>query len=284
MSSFSRFQDINQKRGIANQKSNGSFIFKGYPTISITGTSNETVTASVVNRQEKDSAYIYTQKDTPLKVGSVWSAKGLHWLISEEIVIIKDVSWNKYTAILCNVEIDGLWGYFLSPEKSYINVALKQEVLLQSQQKPILVLGEDRLNINDKFMVKDRAWMVQEKDNFDPTGITYYSLTATTISKAAAAEGVMTLNEEITTPVKSSTRQTLVVKEEPSDKTMFFIPNRKITFTTQQGYFKADTEVKIHSLKEKEVIFSIPLGVDRCCIQVKQDYKLVQYVLEREDK
>jgi hypothetical protein len=58
---------------------------------------------------------------------------------------------------LCNVEINGLWGYFLSAEKSYIRVALKEDVVLQSQQKPILVLGKDILNINDKFMIKDRA-------------------------------------------------------------------------------------------------------------------------------
>ena len=71
MSSFSRFQDINQKRGIANSKTNSSFIFNGYPTTSILGTSGDEVTASVVNRQEKDLAYIYTHIDQELPVGSV---------------------------------------------------------------------------------------------------------------------------------------------------------------------------------------------------------------------
>ena len=60
-------------------------------------------------------------------------------------------------AFLCNVEVNGLWGYFLSPEKTHINVALREEVLLQSQQKPILVLGKDVLGIGDKFSIKGRA-------------------------------------------------------------------------------------------------------------------------------
>ena len=109
MSSFSRFQDINQKRGIANQQTSSGFIMKGYPSISIkNAVTNEEQDACVVNRQEKDLAYIYTHLNKPIEVGSVWGAKGLKWLISEEIIIIKDVNWHKYTAFLCNVEVNGL--------------------------------------------------------------------------------------------------------------------------------------------------------------------------------
>ena len=72
MSSFSRFQDINQKRGIANQETNASFIIKGYPSISIKNAqTGEEQPASVVNRQEKDLAYIYTHINQPIEVGSV---------------------------------------------------------------------------------------------------------------------------------------------------------------------------------------------------------------------
>ena len=72
MSSFSRFKDINQKRGMINQETNTQFIVKGYPSILITNaTTNDEIAASVVNRQEKDMAYIYTHKDNPIDVGSV---------------------------------------------------------------------------------------------------------------------------------------------------------------------------------------------------------------------
>ena len=245
MSSFSRFQDINQKRGIANQKTNSSFIFNGYPTISILGTSGDEVTASVVNRQEKDLAYIYTHIDQELPVGSVWSAKGLHWLISEEIVIIKDVSWHKYEAILCNVEINGLWGYFRSPEESYINTVLKQDVVVQSQQKPILVLGEDVLSIGERFEVRGRGWMVQEKDNFDTAGITYYSLRASTLSKAEESD----VDFEIETV-------------QHRNNSMKLISGEKASFITEHGYFSTNcSRVEIVNRTKTQIDAIIPFGI-----------------------
>ena len=75
MSSFSRFQDLNKKRIVANQDTNASFVFNAYNTTTLTQSGNteqlQTITASVVNLQEKDMAYIYTMLDTPLEVGSI---------------------------------------------------------------------------------------------------------------------------------------------------------------------------------------------------------------------
>ena len=80
MSSFSRFQKINQSRGTANQKTNSSFILNGYPSIFITSTADKSIKiqASVVSKQEKSMAYIYTSTEDVLDAGSVWEAKSLH--------------------------------------------------------------------------------------------------------------------------------------------------------------------------------------------------------------
>jgi hypothetical protein len=91
MTSFSRFQERNKKRVVAQQNLNTSFIFKGYPSIKISRGDLE-LQASVVNKQEKDYAYVYTQLKDNLEIGSVWTAKNLHLLITEEITIIKDVN------------------------------------------------------------------------------------------------------------------------------------------------------------------------------------------------
>jgi hypothetical protein len=125
--------------------------------------------------------------------------------------------------------------------------------------------------------------MIQEKDNFDPSGITYYSLRATTISKEQTTEtfGLKNKTEETIT-VHPSVQQTLVVNETPSDISKF-IPNRKITFTTQKGFFKCDVKVKIHSLTENQVVFSIPNGILNCEVQVQENYRLKRYKLEREE-
>ena len=150
MTSFSRFQERNKKRTVAQNKLNTSFIFKGYPSIEIKGSADQKIQASVVNKQEKDYAYVFTQIQDELAIGSVWTAKNLNLLITEEITIIKDVNWHKYHALLCNVQIDNHWGYFKGPEKSFLDITLEKEVVWESPQKPVLVLPENVLNIRDK--------------------------------------------------------------------------------------------------------------------------------------
>ena len=58
MNSFSRFQQRNKKRIVAQDKLNTRFIFNGYPSIEIIGSADQRVQASVVNKQEKDYAYV----------------------------------------------------------------------------------------------------------------------------------------------------------------------------------------------------------------------------------
>ena len=66
---FERFKQRNQKRMDAQGLANTRFIFNGYPSIKIecnTGSSSDSsdtiyLQAAVVNQQEKDKAYIYTQ-------------------------------------------------------------------------------------------------------------------------------------------------------------------------------------------------------------------------------
>ena len=157
MTSFSRFQERNKKRTVAQNKLNTSFIFKGYPSIEIKGSADRSIQASVVNKQEKDYAYIFTHLQDELMIGSIWTAKNLHLLVTEEITIIKDVDWHKYHALLCNVQIDNHWGYFKGPEKSFLDVNLEREVVWESPQKPVLVLPENVLEFRDKIVIKGRA-------------------------------------------------------------------------------------------------------------------------------
>jgi hypothetical protein len=157
MTNFSRFQERNRKRTVAQNKLNSGFIFKGYPSIEITGGADQKIQASVVNKQEKDYAYVFTQLDDNLPIGSIWAAKDLNLLITEEITIIKDVNWHKYHALLCNVQVDNHWGYFKGPEKSFLDIVLEREVVYESPQKPVLVLPENVLGFEDKIVIKGRA-------------------------------------------------------------------------------------------------------------------------------
>ena len=276
MTSFSRFQERNKKRTVAQNKLNTSFIFKGYPSIEIQGSADQKIQASVVNKQEKDYAYVFTQTQDELEIGSVWAAKNLHLLITEEITIIKDVDWHKYHALLCNVQIDNHWGYFKGPEKSFLDVVLEKEVVWESPQKPVLVLPENVLNFRDKIVIKGRAWLIQEYDAISTPGLVYYSLKPTTISKEVAAENT---GKDIY--VEKHEEPTINVVENPisllSEDSVFNIsPNVPITLSTEDGYFKTTNKnLKIQKRTASIVVFSIPFGISEVAVEVKEKGDIV---------
>ena len=276
MTSFSRFQERNKKRTVAQNKLNTSFIFKGYPSIEIQGSADQKIQASVVNKQEKDYAYVFTQTQDELEIGSVWTAKNLHLLITEEITIIKDVDWHKYHALLCNVQIDNHWGYFKGPEKSFLDVVLEKEVIWESPQKPVLVLPENVLNFRDKIVIKGRAWLIQEYDAISTPGLVYYSLKPTTISKEVAAENT---DKEIY--VEKHEEPIVNVVENPisllSEDSIFNIsPNVPITLSTEDGYFKTTNKnLKIQKRTVSMVVFSIPFGISEVAVEVKEKGDIV---------
>ena len=276
MTSFSRFQERNKKRTVAQNKLNTSFIFKGYPSIEIQGSADQKIQASIANKQEKDYAYVFTQRQDELEIGSVWTAKNLHLLITEEITIIKDVNWHKYHALLCNVQIDNHWGYFKGPEKSFLDVVLEKEVIWESPQKPVLVLPENVLNFRDKIVIKGRAWLIQEYDAISTPGLVYYSLKPTTISKEVAAENT---DKEIY--VEKHEEPIVNVVENPisllSEDSIFNIsPNVPITLSTEDGYFKTTNKnLKIQKRTASIVVFSIPFGIPEVAVEVKEKGDIV---------
>ena len=276
MTSFSRFQERNKKRTVAQNKLNTSSIFKGYPSIEIQGSADQKIQVSVVNKQEKDYAYVFTQAQDELEIGSVWTAKNLHLLITEEITIIKDVNWHKYHALLCNVQIDNHWGYFKGPEKSFLDVVLEKEVVWESPQKPVLVLPENVLNFRDKIVIKGRAWLIQEYDAISTPGLVYYSLKPTTISKEVAAENT---DKEIY--VEKHEEPIVNVVENPisllSEDSIFNIsPNVPITLSTEDGYFKTTNKnLKIQKRTASMVVFSIPFGISEVAVEVKEKGDIV---------
>ena len=276
MTSFSRFQERNKKRTVAQNKLNTSFIFKSYPSIEIQGSADQKIQASIANKQEKDYAYVFTQTQDELEIGSVWAAKNLHLLITEEITIIKDVDWHKYHALLCNVQIDNHWGYFKGPEKSFLDVVLEKEVIWESPQKPVLVLPENVLNFRDKIVIKGRAWLIQEYDAISTPGLVYYSLKPTTISKEVAAEntGKDIYVEKHEEPIINVVENPISLLSE--DKVFHISPNVKITISTKDGYFKTTNKnLKIQKRTASMIVFSIPFGISEVAVEVKEKGDIV---------
>lgn len=302
MNRFERFRNRNLKHGEAAQEVNTHFIFKGYPStklqnrntaawleeirhkilytenneplsIDITPVDFATeIQAAVVNQQEKDKAYIYTQLNTSLPMGSIWGAKTLCWLIAEEIITIKDVNWHKYLSYLCNIQVEDVWGYFIGPEKRYINIANEKDASLESLQKPVLVLPEGILGFKDKIVIKDRPWQVQEWDAISSPGLIYYSLRATTISKEVAEE-----HEGEDVYIERAKNETTPIITSPTEVNNKNIINNNIdiTVSTEEGYFKYNKKIAVKRHTATQIIFSIPFGITEVTIQTKKDGEVV---------
>ena len=87
--------------------------------------------------------------------------------------------------------------------------------------------------------------MVQEKDNFDTTGITYYSLRTSTLSKA----------EEPDVDFEVETTQL-------RNNSMKLISGEKASFTTEQGYFSTNcSRVEVINRTKTQIDVIIPFGI-----------------------
>lgn len=277
MTSFNRFKERNLARASAQNRGNVSFVFNGYNSTIIKNDTKK-IQAAVVNEQEKNLAYIYTQIKDVLSVGSVWEVKTLHFLITEEIVTIKDVKWNKYLATLCNVNINGIWGRFIGPEEKYINIALKQDVSILSQQKPILIFPTGYFSFGDKIVIKNRAWIIQEYDDLSTNGISYYSLAPTTISKDTIEE-----NDGQDFFIEKANYDHTIVEKERINNLISVVSNKENVLTTENGYFKySNPMLKVLKRSATQVIFSLPNGIEETRIEVKEggDIKTYTYRLK----
>lgn len=277
MTNFNRFQERNRQLLHGREHANQHFVFSGYNSTRITniggdGESKSQV-AAVVSRQEKDCAYVYTKINEPLEIGSVWHAKGLHLLITEEIVVIKDVEWKKYNAILCNVEVENTWGWFKGPEERWINVSLKQDVLLQSQQHPILVLPEGTLQIGDKIAIKNRGWLVQEEDSISTEGISYYSIRSSALSKEtieANKDKEVFVEKDKDIVAQLPEEEEVITKDE--DVIRYVYPTTENEIATEDGYFVySNKQLKVLSKSATKVVFMLPFSVCECEIKVKEN-------------
>lgn len=268
-SSFDRFRQKNLNQIVSEKKYNSQFILNGYPSIEVSFIDplNEvprTQNVSVVNRQEKDMAYVYTFQDQPLQIGDIFEAKSLILLITEEIIIIKDVDFRKYSAVICNADLgDNNWGYFKGPEKSYINTTVKEDSTSFSQQKPILVARQGYFNIHDIIKVNGRPWLIIEADTISSPTIGYYSLKATTASKAEADDSIV-----ISQPTE--------VEDANVNKVAAL---QTVNIPTESGYFTT-TAKKLNNLSvsSASVSFTVPFGISEFIVSVKQDGQVVNKV------
>lgn len=261
MTTYNRFKRRNSIVAADAQKEvNRQFILNGYPSVKIENYLDSATThqAVVVNKQEQNLAYIYTNEQEPLNIGSVWKAKTLNLMVYQEIVTIKDVAWHKYKAFLCNTEVAGMPGYLIGPETSKINVDLAQKAVLISQATPLLVLPANcGLTIGSRIYIKSRGWEIQEYDNYSTTGIIYFTLTASTVSKDALEKAQET-GQDSFTEAKTSSATTLSEKYNHNQKFNIKLNNLAYDDLT----FKAKPAQIVTERNGSTVTCLVPFGID----------------------
>lgn len=266
MSNFDYFRKRNARKKAYAKEVNTRFVFNGLPSVEITLENNDAMMACVVNKQEKDVAYIYTHQDEPLAVGTVLVAKGLHFLIVEQIIIMQDVEFNKYLALLCNTQFDEWdWGYFKGPEKGYINLSMKEDLAAISQQKPILVARQGRFNIGDKIKVNGRPWLIIESDTISSPTIGYYSLKATTMSKdeLQGNDTVLDDGENILTAAVLDDRMSVTTFQE-------------VELPTEDGFYQSTCKLIQLKVTSDKINFKVPVGIKNFTVKIKQDGIIVE--------
>ena len=265
MSNFDYFRKRNARKKAYAKEVNTRFVFNGLPSVEITLENNDTMMACVVNKQEKDMAYIYTHQNEPLAIGTVLIAKGLHFLIVEQIIIMQDVEFNKYLALLCNTQFDEWdWGYFKGPEESYINLSMKEDLAAISQQKPILVARQGRFNINDKVKVNGRPWLIIESDTISSPEIGYYSLKATTMSKDELQEDDTILEGD-----ESILAATL-------DDRISVTTFQEVELPTEGGFYQSTCKLIQLKVTSDKINFKVPVGIKNFTVKIKQDGIIVE--------
>lgn len=266
MGAFERFKAAQTQRAAANRNFNAGFLVNGASAAMITNTFDKTIkiSAAVVNKQESDIAYIYTDLQNPLKIGSIWEVKSLHLIVAEHIEVIKDVKWYKYKCYVCNTQLaPDLWGYFKGPEASYVNLALKQESVIQSQQKPILVTTTNHLSYKDKILINHRPWQIIEYDDISQPGLVFYSLKPTTISKIEEddTKTIFKAAEEIPTPVAAANPH-----KDDQEKIIYVIPETPIKIKLYDTFFDYSGVIQILNRDSQYIIISLPFGVKDAAI------------------
>ena len=255
---YNQFRRKNAANNKADETVNVRFIFEGNSATNII-VNGEKIKAAIVLSQDKDMAYVYTEKRKPLALGYCFENKGLHYLIIKKEVIIRDVLYNKYQALLANVELEeNVWGYFKSPETSYINTKVEGSAVEVSLQHPILVASAGLFEIGDKFLVKNRPWEVIETDTISSDAITYYSLRATTVAKESA--------------VSEGSAAAEMPEEAQIDESIQVAPLQTIQLTTEDGVFYATTQELVNVKKKlTSVNFTVPFGIEEFSVVVLQN-------------
>jgi hypothetical protein len=139
-----------------------------------------------------------------------------------------------------------------------------------SSQSPVLVVGGTPLEYRDKFLIKERAWSVEEYDNISTEGITYYTLAQTTISKDTKKESLSSLSpyDNIDGNQDEELRESGEISK---DQAIYSIPMTSVTLSNFKS-FDDSTKVIIVNRSKSNITFKIKPNVEELIVTLEIPY------------
>lgn len=174
----------------------------------------------------------------------------------------KNILFKKFLVKECNFALDGVYGW-IKGLGSYIGTTLKDDQVIVSDIKPILIVAGSPYKIGDTISVSGRPFKISEMDNFSKASLTYYSLEAT---------------REI-----RNTENDIYIVPEPNTPVDFIEVTRLSTVevATEQGYFKSSIILNENRMPTI-VRFVVPAYAKEFTVEVKsasavviKNYKVV---------
>lgn len=221
------------------------FIYEGNLATTISYNS-ASISAAIAykNNDELERAYVYVVKPQLLTIGGIFVWNDSHYLVINKEKIVKEVLYNKYSALECNFSFEGIWGYFKGSITKYINTQIKDDTIITSDAKPVAIMPRNSWTVGDVITINGRPWLIIERDDCSIEGLSYYSLEASYQDKIVE-------NLEVVDNGK--------IKVHALDI---------ITITTEEGYFICNKNISVKKTLNT-VQFTVPFGIDTFDIEFK---------------
>lgn len=252
-SAYSRFRETNNKELRCSRKVDTYFIKNhvGSTTIEVVRTEEQLPAVLIFdNKEGVDNVLLYTCIESDIKPGDYYLWRDRHFLVIEEISIVKEIGFKKQRTVECNAVANGnLHVAFVGSGRSYRDTRLDGKVYESSGLRPLVIAPHGVIAIDDYLTIGGYTWRVVDGD---------------TISLAAA--DYMYLER-----VPSNT--TVEVDEEELEGNPITYAGSQLVIVCDNGLVTSDAKFQIVERTSTTCTIIVPHGLLTFTIDYKQDGK-----------
>ena len=176
---FSRFRNTcsgEQKCGTIN---NAFFIKNhvGSTEVEIVRTSEELPAVLIFDNGEGvDNVLLYTCIGSDVVPGDYYTWKGRHFIVTEDITIVKEIGFKKQRSIECNTKAnDSIHIAFIGNARTYKDTKL-QKNYEGSGLQPLVIVPNGKIEIDDYVTIGGYRWRVVDGDTVTLSAVNYLYL------------------------------------------------------------------------------------------------------------